>query len=190
MDGSSSGSEAQQQFALLAQLRPQQVQHVDGRQAKGVLLDSIKEMVARQMGSGPGEKPARFLVLFGLQWLRDLRRGDDDFSFSASKADDPNSQLASILREGPPLGLHTIAWCDSLANLQRTWDRAAMREIELRVALQMSSSDASSYIDSPLAAKLGPHRALFSGEQAGILEKFCPYQPPSLEWLEKFLGPG
>jgi hypothetical protein len=81
------------------------------------------------------------------------------------------------------VGIHVICWCDSLTNLQRTFDRGAIKEFELRVLFQMSSSDSSTLVDSPTAAKLGPNRGLFIHEETGTLEKFRPYAFPSPEWL-------
>jgi len=89
-----------------------------------------------------------------------------------------------VLRDGPTVGIHVITWCDSLTNLQRTFDRGAIKEFELRVVFQMSSSDSSTLIDTPAASKLGPQRGLFIHEETGTLEKFRPYAFPSTEWLE------
>jgi hypothetical protein len=58
-----------------------------------------------------------------------------------------------------------------------------MREFEMRVLFQMSVADSSNLIDTPLAAKLGMHRALYYSEEQGRLEKFRPYGLPSEEWL-------
>jgi hypothetical protein len=125
-------------------------------------------------------------VLFGVQRLRDLRRQEDDFSFSRKEeaTASPSQQFATLLREGPPLGMHTIMWCDTLNNLQRTLDRSSMRELTLRVVFQMNVSDSSNLIDTPAASKLGPHRALFFNEEEGRLDKFRPYGLPSEEWLQ------
>ena len=81
--------------------------------------------------------------------------------------------------------MHTLIWCDTLNNLQRTLDRQAMRELSLRVAFQMSVADSSNLIDSPLASKLGLHRALFYSEEEGRLEKFRPYGLPAETWLRR-----
>jgi hypothetical protein len=67
-----------------------------------------------------------------------------------------------------------------------------LREFEMRVLFQMSVADSSNLIDSPLASKLGMHRALFHSEEQGRLEKFRPYGLPSEAWLpsvrDGFLG--
>jgi hypothetical protein len=80
--------------------------------------------------------------------------------------------------------VHAIIWCDSLTNLQRTFDRNAIKEFELRVLFQMSGNDSSQLVDTPAAAKLGPQRALFIHEETGTLEKFRPYAFPTAEWLD------
>jgi hypothetical protein len=76
-------------------------------------------------------------------------------------------------------------WCDTLNNLQRTLDRSSMRELAMRVVFQMNVSDSSNLIDSPLASKLGLHRALFFNEEDGRLDKFRPYGLPSEAWLRR-----
>jgi S-DNA-T family DNA segregation ATPase FtsK/SpoIIIE len=55
----------------------------------------------------------------------------------------------------------------------------------MRVLLQMSPTDSSTLMDTPLAARLGPHRALLYTEDQGRLEKFRPYGLPTLEWLRQ-----
>jgi len=40
-------------------------------------------------------------------------------------------------------------------------------------------------IDSPLASKLGVHRALFCSEEQGKIEKFRPYGLPPEEWIDR-----
>jgi hypothetical protein len=125
-------------------------------------------------------------VVRDLARFRELRKSEGDFSFSFGGGDKkagPAENFMTILRDGPAVGIHTIIWCDSLTNLQRTFERNAIKEFELRVIFQMSSSDSSQLVDSPLAAKLGPQRALFIHEETGTLEKFRPYAFPSPEWL-------
>jgi DNA segregation ATPase FtsK/SpoIIIE, S-DNA-T family len=49
----------------------------------------------------------------------------------------------------------------------------------------MNVTDSSNLIDSPLASKLGLHRALFFNEEDGRLDKFRPYGLPSESWLAR-----
>jgi hypothetical protein len=128
-----------------------------------------------------------YLVIFNGGRFRDLRRSDDDFSFSADrdKPPSPDKQWAEVLRNGPSWGIHTQLWCDSYNNVSRLLDRMALREFEMRVAFQMSAADSSSLLDTPAAAKLRQHRGLFASEDLGTLEKFRPYGVPNAAWLER-----
>jgi S-DNA-T family DNA segregation ATPase FtsK/SpoIIIE len=149
-------------------------------------LQRLAEEIERRLKEG-GDGPPQFLFLHGLQRLRDLRRPEDDFGFSrkGETTVSPFKQFMNVVREGPPLGVFTVLWCDTMANLQRTFDRQGLREFEMRVLFQMSPTDSSTLMDTPLAAKLGMHRALFYTEDQGRLEKFRPYGLPSLDWLRK-----
>jgi hypothetical protein len=89
-----------------------------------------------------------------------------------------------MLREGPPLGMHTIAWCDTPTSLERTLDRGSMREFDNRVLFQMSANDSSNLIDSPAANKLGMFRALVFSEEQGVMEKFRPYGLGDRAWFD------
>ena len=75
-----------------------------------------------------------------------------------------------------------------MTNLNRSLERRVLRELGMRVAFQMSAEDSANLLDSPLASKLGPYRALFYDEEEGRLEKFRPYGLPSAAWLEWVKG--
>lgn len=129
--------------------------------------------------------PPQFLFLYGLQRLRDLRRPEDDFGFSRKGQEKtPYLQFTHLLKEGPPVGIFTMLWCDTLVNLQRSIDRPTMREFDQRILMQMSAADSSTLMDSPIAAKLGPQRAIFFTEDQGKIEKFRPYTLPRLDWIK------
>src|SRR5581483_4332019 len=150
------------------------------------LLNKLVDEVNRRQKE-PGDAPPVFLFLHGLQRLRDLRRPEDDFDFGRKGDDKPNPyrQFITLTREGPPLGVFSFVWCDSLHNLQRTLDRQTMREFEMRVLFQMSAADSSNLIDSPAATKLGLYRALYYTEDQGRTEKFRPYGLADLAWLKQ-----
>ncbi|MDP7190232.1 MAG: hypothetical protein QGI74_10355, partial [Phycisphaerales bacterium] len=106
------------------------------------------------------------------------RRDEDDYSFSMQDEDkpkSPNQVLAELLKEGPTLGMHAIVATDTLSNLNRTFDRQALREFDMRVLLQMGANDSTNLIDMPDASRLGMHRALLYSEETGTIEPFRPY---------------
>jgi hypothetical protein len=167
----------------VAQRLPHRVRLAAPREVAAVLEELSSELEDRQK-SPDSEAPPVFLFLFALQRCRDLRKAEDDFGFGRSDGPPPPPQRLSLLaREGPPLGIFTLIWCDTLNNVQRSLDRQTLREFETRVPMQMSVADSSNLIDTPLASKLGMHRAIFFSEEEGRLEKFRPYGIPSEPWL-------
>jgi len=149
------------------------------------MIGELATEVQRRMDADDASAPTRYLFLYGLQRARDLRQEEGmGFSFSEEPAaPNPAQQLATILREGPDIGIHTIVWCDTITNLNRSLDRRALREFAMRVVFQMSAEDSANLIDTPAASKLGPYRALFYSEEEGRLEKFRPYGLPSEAWF-------
>ena len=154
----------------------------DWREVPRVLAEVGAELVRRQESKTDG--PELFLFIHDLPRFRDLRRREDDFSFSKREEDaGPTDHLDAILREGPLLGVHVIVWCDTVNNLNRCFVHQILREFEMRVLFQMSPTDSGHLLDSPRASKLGEHRALFFSEEQNRIEKFRPYGVPNDEWL-------
>lgn len=148
------------------------------------VIGEVSEELARRQAANETEAPSIFLFVYDLQRLRDLRKQDDDFGFSRGEAKPtPSKQFATILREGPSFGVHTVVWCDSLNNLNRSLDRQGIKEFEIRVLFQMSLNDSSTLMDNPAAGKLGRHRAILHSEEEGRMEKFRPYGLLTDEWL-------
>ena len=150
--------------------------HRAGRRGRPAAAQSPEERFA-----------AIYLVIHDLAQFRDLRQTDDDFSFSFSsgngKPPAADRRFRDILKEGPAVGVHVLLWCESYNSLTRCIDRLTLREIEFRVATQMSAADSTSLIDSPAAALLGEHRAILYRDDLGTQTKFRPYGPPTAEWL-------
>jgi hypothetical protein len=186
LDGTPDDSENAGLFGRLAGVVPQPSRCISWRDLPAAVHELAQEVERRQR---PGEPPGDdcFLFVHGLQRFRDLRRSEDDFGFSRRTEDrpDPAREFATILREGPGLGVHTLIWCDSLNNVNRCLDRQSLREFEMRVLFQMSAADSSNLIDTPLASKLGFHRAYFQSEDQGRLEKFRPYGLPTEDWIAR-----
>jgi hypothetical protein len=151
------------------------------------LIQTVATELARREEGSIDDAPPWYLVVFNGGRFRDLRRGEDDYSFSfdKDKPPSPDKQFASILKDGPTWGVHTLVWCDSYNNVNRMLDRTLLREFEMRVAFQMSAADSASLLDNPAASKLRQHRGLFASEDLGTLEKFRPYGPPTEDWLKQ-----
>ncbi|WP_165219552.1 FtsK/SpoIIIE domain-containing protein [Aquisphaera insulae] len=186
LDGSPVDSSLSGRLGKLEQLLPHAVKNVTARELPAVMADVAAEVERRRDADAEGLAPIYFFI-YDIQRFRDLRKGDDDYGFSSSFGEDkpasPSKSFGTILKDGPAVGVHTIVWCDSVNNLNRTFDRTGLREFELRVLFQMSANDSSSLIDSPAAGKIGPNRALFFSEEENKLEKFRPYGLPDPKWL-------
>ncbi|MBA4188137.1 MAG: cell division protein FtsK [Planctomycetaceae bacterium] len=144
------------------------------------------ELDRRNKGESTDRTP-RFLFVFGIHRFRELRKSEEDFGFArrgAEREPTPAERFSAILRDGPPVGIHIIVWCDSLTNLNRAFERPQLREFGMRVLFQMSPTDSSTLMDTPAASRLGRNRALFMVEDQDRPEKFRPYGLPSAEWLD------
>jgi hypothetical protein len=131
-----------------------------------------------------GAAPEIFVLIHELQNYKKLRQ-EDEFSFSSTDTASPAAVLLNVISEGPAHGMHIIATCDSYNNVNRFLGRKNLSEFEMRVLFQMSASDSASLVDSPDAATLGLHRALYYNDREGYTETFRPYARPGNEWIEK-----
>jgi len=152
------------------------------------VVDTIAELaheVDARVQESRHDAPSIFLMIFGLQRYRMLRRNEDVFSLSRDEEATPHcdAQFADLLREGPTVGVHTLVWANTLSTLERTLDRQTIHEFDHRVLFQMSTADSSNLIDSPIANQLGLHRALLHSEEQGGMERFRPYAAIPEGWL-------
>ncbi|MHC5543038.1 hypothetical protein ACYOEI_32860, partial [Singulisphaera rosea] len=183
-DGTPADSRFSGMLAKIGESIPHGIQDATWRELTPVISRLAAEVDRRQ--AEPGDTSPIYLFIFDLQRFRDLRKGEDDFGYGRygeDKAPSASKLFGNILRDGPPVGVHTIIWCDSLNNLNRTFDRQGLKEFEIRILFQMSMNDSSALIDSPAGGKLGEHRAIFFSEEEGKIEKFRPYAYPPDEWL-------
>ncbi len=119
------------------------------------------------------------LQLLQLGRLRSLRR-DDDFSNFGSTEITPDKQLEEILRDGPSHGIFTVAWAESYSTVSRWLSRTALRELEIRLLMQMSGNDSTNLIDSIAGSRLGEHVMLVFDEATGQEQKFRSFERDSL----------
>ncbi len=185
-DGTPADSVLAGTFEKIKSTLPQEIKLVEWRNTADTIDEIAKEVTRRQESDQPGA-PSIYVLVYGMQRYRMLRKQEDDYSFSAStdepKKPNTGKQFSEILREGPPLGVHVIAWADTLVAVDRTLDRGSMREFDNRILFQMSAADSSNLIDSPAGNKLGFFRALIFSEEQGIMERFRPYALPPADWL-------
>ena len=145
----------------------------------GDALAAVAASVAERESAQRVTDPMTLVMVHGVQRVRALRRNEDDYSFGSSDAPPaPDRVLGAIAREGPALGIHAWLWIDNGASLSRAVDRSTLREFDWRVLFQCSAADSSALIDSGVASRLGPSRALLHDELSGRNEKFRPWSLP------------
>jgi len=187
LDGARADSPARERLDQLIKALPQDIEICDSRRTPLVLQEIAAVMKTRQEQSG-GPEQRIFVLVLGLEKFRALRQ-EDEFSFSSSSDDaGPSASKAftDMLLEGPNAGVHSLVWCDTLSNLNRSLSRKTLREFEMRVLFQMSASDSSELIDNPAANRLGMYNALFYSASNGAMEKFRPYEAPGKDFIEEF----
>ncbi len=154
---------------------------IDRRRQLAGVLETVREELERRIESSETSAPPSILVLHRLQSARDF----DATSIGGFGDEEPGlgATLAAILRDGPEFGVHTIASCDGVSNLERRLEPAAQRELGLRLVGRMSENDSLQLIDVPDAAKLAGAQAIFSDEDRSERLKLRCYGFPDPEWL-------
>jgi DNA segregation ATPase FtsK/SpoIIIE, S-DNA-T family len=150
------------------------------------IMAGLAEELKKRVGDETIEAPEIFVLIHGLQNFKKLRP-EDEFGFSSGEpgAAGPAAILQNLIGDGPAHGIHVIAACDTYNNVNRFIGRKNLSEFEMRVLFQMSAGDSAALIDSPDAATLGLHRALYYNDREGYTEIFRPYARPEAGWIEE-----
>jgi len=168
----------------VVQAVPHELVRVKGGDVADAMNTLAEELKRRSGDEQSNNGPETFVLIQDLQNYKKLRQ-EDEFSFSTTDEASPASTLLKLISEGPAHGIHVIVTCDSFNNVNRFLGRKNLSEFEMRVLFQMSASDSASLIDSPDAATLGMHRALYYNDREGYTEMFRPYARPGNEWIER-----
>jgi S-DNA-T family DNA segregation ATPase FtsK/SpoIIIE len=131
-------------------------------------LTEIKAVIESRM-DGDSDQQTIVVLLNALTKARDLDPEDYDEAAQRLAGD-----LQSIVRDGPEVGVHVLAVCDSVANLTRRIDRRIQREFGIRIAFAMSSEDSQQLLDSEAAVTLEDREAVLVDLDASQTTKFQP----------------
>jgi len=168
----------------IQQFFPRHVKVVD---RQGEVAETVKTLAAevKRRVDTSSNGASLYLVLQGMHRMKALRTDDESFH-DENGGPKPWENFATILRDGPEVGVHVISWCDTYPNAGRVADRRMMTQFGLRAGGAMSADDSTKFFDDAIASRIDkPHRVIFFDEERpGQLEKFRPYSMPSREWLE------
>jgi len=97
---------------------------------------------------------------------------------------EPASELLErILRDGPDVGVHVIAWCDKPVSLSRRLSSSALREFSLRLLGPMSRDDSFALVDSDAASTIGPSQAILDDHDRAVTQRLRRFTMPSADWM-------
>ncbi len=150
------------------------------RRGGGKLLDAAAQVVAQRAAAYQAGHddlgPSLYLVVAGAHKMPELRSGTGRFGDEQSEG---GKKLLEIAKNGPEVGVHVIAWYDSVKSLEAGLGRTALSLFDRRVALPMSGDDSQFLLREATAGKLPRFRALlYDDEQGQALQKFKPYALP------------
>ena len=162
---------------------------IDGRDRllrRSALTTVLSEICAEIDRRGDESRSAErmLLVLYGIHRARDFDTESMDFDASS---EGPPELLLRILRDGPEVGIHTVAWSESVGATTRRLTREALREFSWRIAGRMGAEDSRSFVDSDGASNLRSHQILITNDDLGITRRCIAYGPPSDEWIDELL---
>jgi len=167
---------------------PGQVRVLGRHELLGALAD-LDRMLQSSIQQGTAIRQDHYLVLVGLHRMRDLRAPEDsDLRWDREATEPtPTDRLRRLVRDGPEVGMHVLAWCDAVGTLRRSLDRRTIREFGYRVAGAMGEQDSLELLDQADAARLTKaHRMIFYDEERpGALVKFRPYVVRSVDWVTR-----
>ncbi|MCA9129205.1 MAG: hypothetical protein KDB22_19090 [Planctomycetales bacterium] len=158
----------------------------DTRQADQ-MLKALHEELQRRVGGSEEDGSLLQPILLNIIQLGRLRslKKEDEFSFGEAELT-PDKVLEEILRDGPSHGIHVVLWAESYSTVSRWLSRNAMREIEIRLLMQMSGNDSTNLVDSVAASRLGDHVMLLHDEATGQDQRFRPFDCDTLGSLNKW----
>ncbi len=145
------------------------------------VLDRVHRAIQDRLTADITDAPPVLLVVHGLGRARDLDVGR---AGPAGPGDlDLSALLETILHDGPEVGVHTIAWCDSVAAFERRLPRRALSDFALRIVAAVDEDDSDLLVDGSAAVGLRDTQAVLFDEERGRLRTFRPYGPAEPDWL-------
>lgn len=172
---------------------PEELEHafpgsckVYGRREMPQIIGDLAASVKQRATQGTSKRPTTFLVIFGLQRARDMRREPGSLGFGrSSEGPSIHDNMTTILREGPEVGAHVLLWCDTLQNLSRALDNSALSEFGHRVVGSLPVNDSMKLLDDAVASKITKDNRMivYNDEKVGVHESIRPYMPPNAVWL-------
>lgn len=146
------------------------------------VLDSLRAEITERTELDDYSAPARVLILIGIHRARELS------AEAAYDVDSESGRLADVLRRGPEVGVHVIAWGDRYAAIDRRIGPDTLRQFGHKVLATAAEDDSRALIDSELAAELTPTQFAvddYDNARTSIVRRF---DGPEIAWLDHLAG--
>lgn len=151
------------------------------RRKLGDVLDSLVAEIAERTELDDYTARARVLFLVGVHRARELTPDTYD-------AETESGRLAEVLRQGPEVGVHVVAWGDRYASLQRRFDHDGFRQFGFKVLGPCSEDDSRTLIDSEVAAKLTTNQFAVDDYDNARTDLVRRFAAPDTEWVDGLLS--
>src|SRR5205807_2217881 len=113
-------SSKQDALQVMGQLLPGYISRVVTRQnlhsGLAQVITHVSEVLEQRRASDAFEHTSILLILHGLQRMDELRQKPAQHEHAGSPA--LAERFATILHQGPDLGIHLLMWCDRLTSLK------------------------------------------------------------------------
>lgn len=147
------------------------------------VVDLLAKEVAERHANSDYRAAPKVLTLIGVHRARELDPDDyDDDSLLA--------KVRRLVKDGPEVGVHVIAWADRKASLDRRFDSQTLREFGLRFLGRMSEDDSRSLADSEQAAAITPAQLVFDDFDKAVTVVARRLGFPGPEWIADVIRGG
>lgn len=152
---------------------------VTTREAEGKLKE-LADLVAQRLERSEHRDSAHILLLSELHRARKF----DPSGYQGRESE----LLEQIVKDGPDVGVHTVAWCDKPVSVERRLSTSALREFGVRVVGRMSRDDSLRLVDSDVASTLSGEQLVVDDHDRSHAQRVRGFAEPTSKWLSELLS--
>lgn len=160
------------------------------RSLRAALIELAALVERRQQDGAPPSEAPYVLLLHGLHRARDLDpSATQGFSFDEPAESTAIEHLETILAQGPEVGIHVVAWADSLVGITRRLSRTALGSFDLRLIGAVSTQDAAEFLEPGVTPPHRTRQSVIHDRDTGRTEKLQLAElTPIEEWRALLAG--
>jgi len=144
-----------------------------------VALAELAKQVDERQDAGEYQAPAKLVFLLALHRAREFD--------AAAYDNEQNALLERILRDGPDVGVHVVAWCDKALSLDRKLSPTALREFGVRLLTKVDRDTSFRLIDSDAGVNLPASQAVLDDHDRGEVTRLRWFTGADEAWIRSVL---